>query len=100
LIAIDPLLESRHEACGIALNTPERTSRLASHCQFAPRLRERKNIASVTGKRFEVSARVVDKEWRGQHCALRSTLNVTARHAQHWPTPDERVAAERVGISP
>src|ERR1700730_9673528 len=67
LIAIDPLLESRHEACGTALNTPERASRLASHRQCAPRLRERKNIASVTRKGFEMSARIVDEEWRGQH---------------------------------
>jgi hypothetical protein len=42
LIAIDPLFESRHKACGIALNTPEHASRLASHSQFRPRLLERK----------------------------------------------------------
>jgi hypothetical protein len=76
LIAIDPLLESRHKACGIALNAPERASRLASHGQLTPRLLERKECGRQwTRKHRELSA-------NSRHSVTRSALNATERWHQ------------------
>ena len=67
LIAIDPLLESRHKACVVASKRPERVSRLPSHCQLTARLLERKERRVNARENFGMSAQVVDKEWRGEH---------------------------------
>src|ERR1700716_2065675 len=67
LIAIDPLIESRHKGYAFALNTPELASRHSSHVQYPPRPRERKNHRVSHRENFGMSAQRFDKEWRGQH---------------------------------